>query len=93
MLHKTRGIVIHSIKYGETGLITTIYTEAYGRMSFIMQGIHSKKSPVKANLLRQLSLLEMEVDFKQGAEFTEYLSKTSAVYAEVIRKNNIKLES
>ncbi|PRY96884.1 tripartite-type tricarboxylate transporter receptor subunit TctC [Jezberella montanilacus] len=35
----------------------------------------------------------IEVDFKQGAEFTEYLSKTSAVYAEVIRKNNIKLES
>ena len=68
MLQKTRGIVLHSLKYGETGLITTIYTEAHGRMSFIMQGIHSKKSPVKANLLRQLSLLEMEVDFKHGRE-------------------------
>jgi len=68
MLQKTRGIVLHSLKYGETGLITTIYTEAFGRMSFIMQGIHGKKSPVKANLLRQLSLLEMEVDFKQGRE-------------------------
>ena len=68
MLQKTRGIVLHSLKYGETGLITTIYTEAYGRMSFIMQGIHGKKSAVKANLLTQLSLLEMEVDFKQGRE-------------------------
>jgi DNA repair protein RecO (recombination protein O) len=68
MHQKTRGIVLHSIKYGERGLITTIYTEAFGRMSFIMQGIHNKKSVVKANLLRQLSLLEMEVDFKQGRE-------------------------
>ena len=33
-----------------------------------MQVIHGKRSPVKANLLRQLSLLEMEVDFKQGRE-------------------------
>ena len=33
-----------------------------------MQGIHGRKSPVKANLLRQLSLLEMEIDFKQGRE-------------------------
>jgi len=49
-------------------MITTIYTEAFGRMSFIMQGIHGKKSAVKANLLRQLSLLEMEVDFKHGRE-------------------------
>ena len=68
MLQKTRGIVLHSIKYGETGMITTICTEAFGRMSFIMQGIHGKRSAVKANLLRQLSLLEMEVDFKQGRE-------------------------
>jgi len=34
----------------------------------------------------------IEVDFKQGEEFIRYLSTTSAVYAEVIRKNNIKLE-
>lgn len=68
MHQKTRGIVLHSIKYGERGLITTIYTEAFGRMSFIMQGIHNRKSITKANLLRQLSLLEMEVDFKQGRE-------------------------
>jgi DNA repair protein RecO (recombination protein O) len=68
MLQKTRGIVLHSLKYGETGMITTIYTEVHGRMSFIMQGIHGKRSQVKANLLRQLSLLEMEVDFKQGRE-------------------------
>jgi DNA repair protein RecO (recombination protein O) len=68
MLQKTRGIVLHSLKYGDNGLVTAIYTEAFGRMSFIMQGIHGKKSPVKANLLRQLSLLEMEVDYKPGRE-------------------------
>ena len=49
-------------------MITTIYTEAFGRMSFIMQGIHGKKSSVKGNLLRQLFLLEMEVDYKPGRE-------------------------
>ena len=68
MLQKTRGIVLHSMKYGETGMITAIYTEEFGRMSFIMQGIHGNRSSVKANLLRQLSLLEMEVDFKHGRE-------------------------
>jgi len=68
MLQKTRGIVLRSIKYGETGMITTIYTEAFGRMAFIMQGIHGKKSSVKGNLLKQLFLLEMEVDFKPGRE-------------------------
>jgi len=68
MLQKTRGIVLHSLKYGDNGLITTIYTEAFGRMSFILQGIRGKKSTVKANLLSQLSLIEMEVDYKPGRE-------------------------
>jgi len=49
-------------------MITTIYTEAFGRMSFIMQGIHGKKTATKGNLLKQLFLLEMEVDFKPGRE-------------------------
>lgn len=68
MLQKTRGIVLRNLKYGETGMITTMYTEAFGRMSFIMQGIHGKKSSVKGNLLRQLFLLELEVDYKPGRE-------------------------
>lgn len=68
MLHKTRGIVLHSLKYGDSGIITTIYTEAFGRMSFILQGIHGKKSSVKSNLLKQLFLLELEVDHKPGRE-------------------------
>ena len=68
MLQKTQGIVLHNLKYGETAMITTIYTSAFGRMSFIMQGIHGKKSLVKGNLLQQLFLLEMEVDYKPGRE-------------------------
>ena len=68
MQQKTRGILLRSLKYGDSGMITTIYTEAFGRMSFIMQGIHAKKSSVKGNLLKQLFLLEMEVDFKPGRE-------------------------
>ena len=68
MLQKTRGIVLRTLKYGDNGIITTIYTKAFGRMSFIMQGIHGKKSSVKGNLLKQLFLLEMEVDYKPGRE-------------------------
>lgn len=68
MYCKTEGIVLHGIKYGDTGRIVTVYTEAFGRTSFILQGIHSKKSQGKANLLQPLFLLELEVDHRQGRE-------------------------
>jgi DNA repair protein RecO (recombination protein O) len=68
MFHKTEGIVLHGLKYGDSGRIVTVYTEAFGRCSFILQGIHAKKSSSKANLLQPLFLLEIEIDHRQGRE-------------------------
>jgi DNA repair protein RecO (recombination protein O) len=68
MYCKTEGILLHGIKYGDSGRIVTVYTESFGRTSFILQGIHAKKSANKANLLQPLFLLEIEVDHRQGRE-------------------------
>ena len=68
MFHKTRGIILHTLKYGDSGIITTTYTEDFGRISFMMQGTHGKKSQIKSNLLQPLFLLELEVDEKPGRE-------------------------
>ena len=64
MLHKTRGIVLNHIKYSESSLIVTIYTELYGRQSYIVQGVRGKKSKIKANLFQPLFLIDMEVYHK-----------------------------
>jgi len=61
MLHKTRGIVLNHIKYSESSLIVTIYTELYGRQAYIVQGVRGKKSRTKANIFQALFLLDMEV--------------------------------
>lgn len=68
MLHKTKAIVLHSLKYGDTGLVVTLYTEAFGRSSFLMQGVRSKKSSLKGNLFQPLFLLEIEADQKPTRE-------------------------
>lgn len=64
MLFKTRGIVLHYIKYSETSVIVTIYTESFGRQSYIINGVRSKKARIKANILQPLFLLDMEVYHK-----------------------------
>ncbi len=68
MLEKTRGIFLHGIKYSETSLITTIYTEAYGRQSFLINGVRSKNSSVKAAVFQPLYLLDLEIYYKTGRE-------------------------
>jgi DNA repair protein RecO (recombination protein O) len=64
MLHKTRGIVLHSIKYSETSIIAHIYTEEFGRQSYLVKGAYRKKALVSAALFYPLNLLEMEVYYK-----------------------------
>lgn len=68
MYYKTDGIFLHGLKYGDSGRIVTVYTESFGRCSFLLQGIHAKKSANKVNLLQPLFLLEMEIDLRHGRE-------------------------
>ncbi|MCF8370377.1 MAG: DNA repair protein RecO [Bacteroidales bacterium] len=67
-LHKTKGIVLHYIKYGETSIIATIYTQKFGRQAYIIKGARSPKSRLKANLFQPLFLIDMEVYHKPGRE-------------------------
>lgn len=62
-LHKTKGIVIRVVKYGETSLIVTIFTELFGIQSYIVNGVrtNSKKGPGKANLFQPAAILDLVV--------------------------------
>ena len=62
-LHKTKGIVLRTVKYGETSLIVTIYTELFGIQSYIVNGVRtsSRKGPGKANLFQPAAILDLVV--------------------------------
>ena len=66
MIHKTKGIVLNQIKYGETSLIVQVYTEKFGRQSYMVKGGRSKRSSIKSNLFRPFFLLEMDVYHREG---------------------------
>ena len=63
MTHKTKGIVLRTVKYGETSVITTIYTEAVGIQSYIIKGVRqsSKRSSGKAIYFQPAAILDLVV--------------------------------
>jgi DNA repair protein RecO (recombination protein O) len=62
MTHKTRGIVLRSIKYGETSLVVTIFTELFGIQTYMVNGVRtSKKSAAKANHFQPTAILDLVV--------------------------------
>ncbi|MGJ7030673.1 DNA repair protein RecO [Niabella hirudinis] len=63
ILHKVRGVVLKTSKYGETSLIVTVYTDKLGLQSYLVNGVRSggKKSGNKAVFFQPAALLDMVV--------------------------------
>jgi len=62
MTHKTKGIVLRTIKYGETSVVVTLFTELFGVQTYLVNGVRTtKKSSAKANHFQPAAILEMIV--------------------------------
>ncbi len=62
-LHKTRGIVLRVVKYGETSVIVTMFTSLFGIQSYLVNGVRasSKKGNGRANLFQPAAILDLVV--------------------------------
>src|SRR5678815_1185064 len=62
-LHKTKGIVLRSVKYGETSVVVLIFTEKFGIQSYLVNGVRTstKKGSGKANLFQPAAILDLIV--------------------------------
>lgn len=63
MIHSTKGIILRTVKYGETSIITTVYTELFGVQTYIVKGVRqsSKTSQGKASYFQPAAILDLEV--------------------------------
>lgn len=69
MLRNTKGIVLRSVKYGETSLILSIFTEVIGLQSYMLKGVRSEKARSKrAGLLQVASLLDLVTEHKPNRQ-------------------------
>jgi DNA repair protein RecO (recombination protein O) len=61
MIHATKGIVLRTVKYGETSVIAAIFTELFGIQSYIVNGVRTQSKTSKAHFFQPSSILEMQV--------------------------------
>lgn len=96
-LHHTKGIVLRTVRYGETSAIVSIFTELFGLQSYLVNGVRvsSKKGSGRANLFQPTAILDMIVyqnELKQLQRIKEF--KWAHVYQHIlsdVRKNAVAL--
>ncbi|MCS6934886.1 MAG: DNA repair protein RecO [Chitinophagales bacterium] len=59
MYFHSRAIVLQTIKYSETSIITKLYTDQHGLVSFIVKGVRSVRGKGKAVLFQPLNILHV----------------------------------
>ncbi|MCD4697838.1 MAG: DNA repair protein RecO [Bacteroidales bacterium] len=92
MLHKTRGIVFHQLKYSESSIIAKIYTEAFGLQSYIIRGARKKNAKIRPVHLQHLSLVEIEVNQRDNKDL-QHLRNLKLTYPFLDIPFNIKKSS
>ena len=63
MIHKTKGIVLRTVKYGETSVIVTIFTELFGVQSYLINGVRtaSKRGGSNAGMVQSAAMLDLVI--------------------------------
>jgi DNA repair protein RecO (recombination protein O) len=98
MIHKTKGIVLRAVKYGETSLVVTMFTEALGLQSYMVNGVRTplkKGGSAKAGLFQPAAILDLVAyhnEFKNLQRLKEF--RWAFLYQNIlsdVRKNAVAL--
>ncbi|MCD4769080.1 MAG: DNA repair protein RecO [Bacteroidales bacterium] len=68
MLVSIKGIVLHTLKYTDSGIIAHIYTQQYGLLSFIIKGINNKKGSTRKVFFQPLQILDLEIYYRENRD-------------------------
>ena len=95
MIHKTKGVVLRTVKFGETSLVVTVYTELFGLQSYMVNGVRmaSKKGTAKGAYFQPGAVLDLVAyhnDFNNLQRIKEY--RWAHLYQHLfsdVRKNSV----
>lgn len=92
MIEKTRGIVLHQIRYTDSGIVAWLYTRNYGRQSYMIKGIRNRKAGKHNVFFQPMSVLDLVVYYKDSRAM-QTLKEFSVSYAPSDIYLNVKKSS
>jgi DNA repair protein RecO (recombination protein O) len=89
MIEHTKGIVLHQIKYTDSGIVVQFYTRRSGRQSFLVHGTRNKKAGKHNVFFQPLFILDL-VSYHRESRSLQTLREYSVAYTPSDIHSNIK---
>ena len=89
MLEKTPAIVLHQLKYTDSGIIVQGYTRKFGRLTFLVKGMRNKKTGRQNVHFQPLSILDLVIYYRESRDI-QILKEFSVSYSPTDIQTNLK---
>ena len=90
MLEKTLGIVLHIIPYNDKIAVAHLYTERYGRASYLFPQGTGKKARMFRSLFMPFSILELDIDHRNSRELQKIVEAHTVMPLQNIYADPVK---
>jgi DNA repair protein RecO (recombination protein O) len=80
MLQSTKGIILHQIKYSDSGVIAQVYTRDFGRQSLMIKGMRNRKAGKHNALFQPMFILDL-IFYQRESREVQLLKEFSVSYS------------
>lgn len=80
MLYKTKGLVLNTINYNDKYVLAQIFTESFGRVTYMVSKARGKSSKVPKSLFSPLAILDLEVEHQASREIQRIREARADMY-------------
>jgi DNA repair protein RecO len=81
MDNKTQGIVLQNIRYGDSSLITKVFTENFGLQSFMIKGAFNRTSKNRAAFFQNMNIINFVMTSKSENQSLGFLKDVEIAYS------------
>ncbi|MEM1000525.1 MAG: DNA repair protein RecO [Bacteroidota bacterium] len=79
MIRKTEAIVLNARKFGDSSLIASMYTRAFGRQNYLIKGYRSSRAKKKYGYFQPMSIIDIVFYYKETRDL-QLITETSNRY-------------
>lgn len=80
MLLKTRGLVLSTINYSDKYILVQVFTETFGRVTYMVSKTKGKNTKVSRSLFSPLAILDLEVEHQASRDIQRIREARSDIH-------------
>jgi DNA repair protein RecO (recombination protein O) len=91
MIRKTEAIVLNSSKFGDSSLICTMFTRAYGRQNFLIKGYRSTRARRRHSYFQPMSIIDIVYYHKDSRDLQIITESSNRYFLQTLQTNPVKI--